>query len=275
MKRVSLFLLAVVLCVSCSQAKIEREDALKTHNPLGVIFKSKRALTVETTAGPCVFYLVDATKVPPNRRFYLYTADDPHADYPSLEVVSDSVGCLRLAANQNILLRDYLISMAYKLPGEVSSVWLVSENKNNIVKTSFVPYPLQTFGSDGAEITLTRATPDGASVLCDGVYFLPQERLHVVLHDKDSTLEMTVHCCNGRFAVDLKPLNLQSYGAMLTIDVKRENGEVLTISSPWGRESFNKELLYGNYTKLTQEDYEKIDEAVDCYYKKTSPDALI
>lgn len=276
MKLVFSFLVVVLLCTSCSQTKVEQAESLKVHNPLGIVFKSKKATTIETSAGgPCTFYVVDAANVPPNRRFYLYMADDAPSDYPSLEVVSDGTGCLRLASNQNILLREYLIAMSYKLPGEVSSVWLASENKNNIVKTSFVPYPLQTFGSDGAEVSVIRTKSDGTFVQCKGTYFQDKECLQITLRDKDNYVERRVVCCKGSFSLNLVPPSSKSYGGMITLHITRQNGDVMELCYPWGREAFNKDLFKCNYSKFTQEDWDKIDDAVDCYYKKTSPDALV
>lgn len=276
MNKLPLFLLSILLCISCAEHKVQKPEKLEVHNRIGIVMTNKKALTVDTiNAGPINYYSFDAKKVPPNRKFYLHGTDDIQPNHPPLELVSDEYGNLRLASDKSIRLNRQLYAMQFLLPGEINTVWLVSEDKNTVVNTSFIPYPLEALGSDGAEISVIRLVRDGSLVRCKGTYFKNNEMLEILSVAKDKQVVVPIQCYKGAFTIDLTSPDPKSFGDTITLTIKRENGEVLTVSYPFGRESFNKDLLRGNSAKLQDEDYDKINDAVECYYKGTSPEALI
>ncbi|MCE5294777.1 MAG: hypothetical protein LLF94_09235 [Chlamydiales bacterium] len=275
MKNLLLMLFISSLCISCSSTNYMHQLKFAAYNPLHIELKSKKAFTVQSEKGGLIsFYSIVAKNVPPDRKFYLYTTDTPDPNFPPLEVVSDSSGKLRLGTDRNVYLKDYLLSMPYRLPGERSSVWLLTDTGNS-VNTTFIAYPLEALGSDGAEISIIRKMLNGTLVICKGKYFHENEKLTIISKGADKPIETPVTARNGAFSIDLTPPDSNSYGGTATVLVKRQNGEVLSLQYPWGRESFNKDLLQGNYAKFTDKDYEKIEEAHENYFKKSSSDALI
>lgn len=275
MNNLLMMVIMVLLCCGCSSAHVEKFERVTVNNPIGIILKSKRALTIDTeSAGPIAFYSFDAKKVPPNRRFYLQSNDLMQPGYPPIELISDEYGCLHMAADHSLRLSRVIYPMELLLPGEVQAVLLMSEDRAIVVKTTFVPYPLQAFGSDGAELSVVRTVRDGSRVRCTGAYFNSDEKLELVSKSNDKEILYPIQCYKGSFGLDLMAPNPKSYGCVITLTVKRENGELLTLSYPVGRESFNRDLLCANTSKLTNEDRDKVEEAIECYYKGTPLDAL-
>ncbi len=273
MKALCFFIM--VLCVSCATNKTQAPQLLQVQNAHGIVMKNKKAITVETkNAGPIAFYVFDAQKVPANRKFYLQFNDEMQPRHP-IELISDDYGCLHLATDRSAALRERIYYMQFLLPGEIQSVWLVSEDKNIAVNTTFIPYPLVAYGTDGAEISVVRTESKGMLVQCHGKYFKDQEKLKVFIDEKDAQVIKPVDCNKGNFYIHVVPPNPKSFGGAVSLTIVRENGEVMSLSYPFGRESFNKDALCGNTTKMQDEDYDKLEDAIQCYYKGTSPDALI
>lgn len=259
-------LASILLFCACAPVREKEEIALIANNPLGIVMKNKKMLTVDTpNAGLITYYTVSAKNVPPNKKFNLYAADVVNPSKPYLELVSDKEGCLRLAAEKDVLLQDYPICMIYQHPGQPVTIWLVSDDKSNATKTSFIPYPLETFARDGAEVSLTRLTPNASLALCKGKYFQKNEKLEISLCSKEKNISRSISCQNGDFSFELVPPDQNGCGELLTLVVKRQSGEQLTLSYAWGRESLNREHLLGNIAKCQNEDYDKIEESVVSY----------
>lgn len=275
MSKQIVFLILAFLATACAPATRQEPEKLTVRNPIGIVMKNKNALTVETSVGPVSFCTFDAKNVPPNRRFYLQSSDLVCPAYPPIELLSDEYGCLRTAADRSLSLKNHVYSMQFLLPGEMSSAWLLSEDKSIVVRTSFVPYPLEAFGSDGAELSVVRLVKDASRVECRGRYFNANEKLKIHSATKEKQTIDTIQCYKGGFTLDLAAPDPKSFGGIITLTITRENGEKLSLSYPFGRESFNKDLLCGNVAKLKDEDHDKIDDALEAYYKGTSSDTLI
>ncbi len=274
MKHLSLFM--ILLCASCAHNTVQRPEKLEVRNQAGISIKSKRIMTIDTpNGGPLCLYAFDVKNAPSNRKFYLQGTDDLHPNYPPLELISDQYGCLRLATDKNARLNEYLYPMQGILPGEICTMWLFSEDKTTVVNASFIPYPLEALGTDGAEILVTRLEHNGSLVRCKGKYFTNNEQLEITSISKDKSISTPITCYNGSFSIDLSSPSSKNYSDMITLKIKRENRELMYVSYPIGREVYNKDLVMGNPTKWTQEDYDIIENAIESYYKKSSPDVTM
>lgn len=269
MKKMALLLLGVWLSFSCSHSHVPQVETLQANNTAGIVLRSKKAFCVDTpNAGPVAYCLISASHVPPNRKFYLQSTNELNPSYSPLELVSDDEGHLRLATDRSQFLDEYLLLMMYRHYGEICQFWLVSDDKRIVVQTSCVPYPLEAFGSDGAELSLLRLNPSGSKVRCTGKYFLPGEKLLLQASTKKQTAVQPIISRDGTFFAELDPPDPASFGEVITLEVKRQNGESITLQYPWGREAGNKGLLAGNLAKFKEEDYEKLQEAYQAYYLK-------
>lgn len=262
-----LFFLFMISCVSCARQPVVQEETLTESNILGVKVRAKKAFSVETpNAGTIVFYTVIATNVPPHRKFTLQMSDTANIDTSFvIKLISDNDGRLWVKKDNRPLDR-YPLPISHVLPGEVSSWWLVAEDRSVVVGVKMIGYPLETFGSDGAQISLTRLHNDGSLVCCNGNFFKAKEVVHVSLSSKNKTIHETVTCAGGSFALDLLPPDSSSFSDILTLNIKRANGEILTLNYPYGRESFNRGLWHGNLSKIESTDEEAVGKAILKYY---------
>ena len=269
------YLLVLILCVGCSHHTMKEPERLTINNPTHMVFRCKKAFTVDTeTAGPITFFTLDTQNVPALRKFYLQGTDEVIPSGIPAELASDADGILRYAADTNLSLAKCPFPIQFFLPGEICNMWLVSDDKQIVVKTSFIPYPLVTYASDGAEAEVIRLERDGSVVRCQGAYFNDNEALIVRCSANKGKHKIQRICHNGTFVIDLPSPDPESFGEMIMLTVTRESGETLTLSYPVGREVFNKDHLCANVSKLTEEEYDQVNDAYECYFKGSSPDQI-
>ncbi|MBS0655959.1 MAG: hypothetical protein JSR46_09295, partial [Verrucomicrobia bacterium] len=158
-----LFVLSIVAYASCAHQPVVPKETLAESNIPGIKVRAKKALSVDTpNAGTIVFYTVVATNVPPQRKFTLQMSDDANVDKSALiKLTSGSDGRLWIKG-ENTPLDRCPLPITNVLPGEVSSWWLVAEDRSVAVATKVIGYPLEEFGSDGAQISLSRLHHDGS-----------------------------------------------------------------------------------------------------------------
>ncbi|MBS0637907.1 MAG: hypothetical protein JSS12_10380 [Verrucomicrobia bacterium] len=265
-------LLIILLCVSCASSRTPQPETLQVRNAPAIVLTCKKALTVETkNAGPINYYVFDAKKVPPNRKYHLQYGDRVHPT-SALDVVSDEYGELYLASDRTCLLREQPNSMNYYLPGQEESLWLVSEDGSIAVCSTFIPYPLIAYGADGAELSLIRQDLRGTEIECHGRYFTQNEQIEISLESDDFSKVRSLLAHKGRF--DLSLASPTTFGGIVTVKATRQNGETLTLSYPFGRESFNKDAYLGNPAKLQDTDLDQIEEALKNFYNKTTHERL-
>ena len=90
MRLLSALIALLILTISCAHTRVEEPARLTVHNPTGIVLKSKKAFSIDTeNAGPITFYVIDAKKIPPNRKFYLQASDYIQPTYPPRELFSD------------------------------------------------------------------------------------------------------------------------------------------------------------------------------------------
>ena len=262
--------------ISCAPQRHQEAETLTEYNPDGIVLHTKNALSIETShAGIVRFITITAKNVPPRRKYILQRSDYIDTIESPLELVSDDAGRLWLADDLKIALDRYLICMNSLHLGEPCRFWLVSQNRKSAVYTMPVAYPLVTFGSDGAELTVTRLTHDGSRIRCQGKYFQSNEKLCIISLSKGKQERHPIFAVDGTFQLELAPPDKNSYGEMITLELHRQNGDCLTLNYPWGREAFNKEHLMANPANFTEEDYKKIEDAVRYFYNPyCSPERL-
>ena len=276
MRFILTIILSVSFLISCAPRPHVEQEKLTESNIAGVKVRVKKAFTVDTpNAGPIVFYTIVATNVPPQKKFILQTTDNANVVKSSLaKLVSDSDGRLWLKGNAVALDRCPL-PITGVLPGEPSSFWLVAEDRSIAVVSRLIGYPLETFGSDGAQISLVRLKHDGSLVRCEGKFFDPSEVLCMTLSSKSKKVSEVIRCSNGSFVLELEPPDRTNFGDEVMLTIERENKEILTLKYPYGRESFNRELIQGNFAKIQDEDQKLIAKSMNKYFSPGVEDEIM
>ncbi len=243
----------------------------EVRNTYGSKITSKTIAVVNTpNAGPVVFRRVAAEDIPPNRKFRLMIQYFDSNDHALLDLRSDNEGRLWIEPDMKVPLNKYPICDAFCLYGQQSTLWLLSEDKNLAISTTYVPYPLQVAAQDGAETSITRLDFHAKTVKCAGAYFQGNEVLQLTVISRDGKKSFPVYCAaDGTFMVNIASPQ-QGYGGTMTVQLQRQNGEMLEMKYPWGRDSMDRTQWVGNIAKMKKEDWDMAFESLESYYNPYS-----
>lgn len=262
-------LFCMSLLPSCSQNSSDYEESSKVCLANGQTNKmiARKITTVETkNAGYVNFYTIAVAPVAVRKKFYLINGESLNEYESGLELVSDDDGVLWTTGDQKMKLERLLLPMMGFLEGQQCSFWIISNDRKTVLNTKFVPYPLVSYGKDGAEVSVTYSTPNASVVVCHGTYFNANEVLEVITQGKNSSSSRNIQCRDGRFSCQATPPDSKSYGEVLTLKILRENGDCITVDYPWGRDCFNKEYLQADPSKMKEEDRKVLSDAYEAFY---------
>lgn len=248
-----LFVISVLISTGCHHAVTkeattlqpeERVSALSLYeqrNPHGIFFSADKFTDVYIkNVGTVAAYQFTVTRAPPGQKFSL-SAQPLGGDvtvYAEYDVDDD--GTLGRQVNEGtMMLNNELICMFDFWRAEPVDYWLISKDGSTVLKTTLVPYPIQTQGRDGAKITLRRLIPSAHLMLCEGEGFLPDEKIFATAQSVNQVAaNVPLFCTNGKFSLLLEPAGKASSGGKAFLEIRRFS-ERLIVDYDWGCEATN------------------------------------
>lgn len=232
-------------------------------NPYGSQFEAQRQQDVEIPkVGTVAAFSFIGRNFIPDQKVTLASQSLYGAIKPLYEYQADDDGFLgRQIPEGTMMLENDVWLMFDFYKGQPVRYWLYTKDGKVRISTLFIPYPIETQARDGAKISIRRLTPDARLVICEGVDFLPDERLFITTQAAGQMVANTpIACANGSFSMVLEPGASGKTGGKALVEVKRAN-ERLVLDYDWGCEAINpkKRLAPAKYmeqdvlSKLSQE----------------------
>jgi len=118
--------------------------------------------------------------------------------------------------------------------GESFDFYLVSPGFNTFLRTSAVPYPIESKGKDGAYLSAVLLDLQGDRFLIEAKNFLPDEKIKFVCTSCDKVFIKETTFTNGEFMMSYAPGNIGQNEGVAKVEIFRAD-ECLSIEIPWGK----------------------------------------
>lgn len=234
-------------------------------NPYGSLFYAERTDdTYVENVGSVATYRFIGRRFPEEASYILASQSLGGPRQPVAKYEVDDEGQLGRQIDVGTLMLDNeMILMFDYFKGEPVDYWLCSTDGKSRLRTTFVPYPIVSYGRDGAVISIRRLTQDAGLVLLEGIDFNPDENILVSTQSGTKrTSNVPIVCTNGKFSMVLEPAYAGKSGGTAYVDVMRMN-ERLMVEYEWGCEAINPKKRQANTSRIKQDALLKLPTTLD------------